>query len=168
MTYDYHSADSLAHFNAPLHDVANDPSPRLNVDASMQIFLDAGVPARQLVVGAPFYGRGLGRVAAEDAGLFQRGSAADAGDYREITWQALVRRRPAEHGFRRYWHPEAHVPWLYNADTGVFVSYDGPDGVRAKADYVRARGFGGIMFWELGGDDGTLLSTIDQVLRRSR
>jgi hexosaminidase len=168
MTYDYHSGDSLAHFNAPLHDVANDPSPGLNVDASMQIFLDAGVPAQQLVVGAPFYGRGLGSVAAEDAGLFQRGSAADAGDYREITWQALVRRRPAEHGFRRYWHPEAQVPWLYNADTGVFVSYDGPDGVRAKADYVRARGFGGIMFWELGGDDGTLLSTIDQVLRRSR
>jgi chitinase len=40
--------------------------------------------------------------------------------------------------------------------------------VRAKADYVRARGFGGIMFWELGGDDGTLLDTIDQVIRRGR
>jgi chitinase len=48
----------------------------------------------------------------------------------------------------------------------VFFSYDGPDGVRAKADYVRAGGFGGIMFWELGGDDGTQLRAIVDALTR--
>ncbi|MGH7447984.1 MAG: glycosyl hydrolase family 18 protein, partial [Longimicrobiales bacterium] len=132
----------------------------------MQVFLAAGVPAHQLVVGAPFYGRGYGNVGPANNGLFQPGARDAAGDYREVDYRVLVRRRPAEHGFRRFWHAEAQVPWLYNADTGVFFSYDGPDGVRAKADYVRARGFGGIMFWELGGDDGTLLGTIDEVLRR--
>ena len=163
MTYDYHSADTIAHFNAPLRAAADDPTPALTVDASMNVFLDAGVPARQLVVGVPFYGRGYGRVAADNDGLFQRGSRSDAGEYGEVDYREIVRRRPAEHGFRRYWHADAQVPWLYNAATGVFFSYDGPDGVRAKADYVRARGFGGIMFWELGGDDGTLLRVIDSV-----
>jgi chitinase len=167
MTYDYHSADTIAHFNAPLHAAANDPTPALTVAASMQVFLDAGVPADQLVVGAPFYGRGYGSVAAADHGLFQTGSPAAAGDYREVDYREVVRRRPAEHGFRRFWHPEAQVPWLYNAETGVFFTYDGPDGVRAKADYVRARGLGGIMFWEIGGDDGwVLLREIDSAIRQ--
>ncbi|HSK19283.1 MAG TPA: family 20 glycosylhydrolase [Longimicrobiales bacterium] len=163
MTYDYHSVDTIAHFNAPLRAGPHDPTPALTVDASMNAFLDAGVPAHQLVVGVPFYGRGYGGVAGEDNGLFQRGSRSDAGDYGEVDYREIVRRRPAEHGFRRYWHADAQVPWLYNADTRVFFSYDGPDGVRAKADYVRAHGFGGIMFWELGGDDGTLLRVIDSV-----
>ncbi|HEX6132429.1 MAG TPA: family 20 glycosylhydrolase [Longimicrobiales bacterium] len=166
MTYDYLSGRNTTHFNAPLRAAAADPAPDFNTDASMQIFLDAGVPAHMLVVGAPFYARGLGNVAPENNGLFQQGDPAAAGDFQTIDWRALVRRRPADHGFRRYWNDEARVPWLYNPDTRVFISYDGPDGVRAKADYVRARGFGGIMFWELGGDDGTLLRTIHETIMR--
>jgi chitinase len=166
MTYDYHSTDTVAHFNAPLRARTDDQTPRLNVDASMRAFMDAGVPARQLVVGAPFYGRGYGGVAQDGNGLFRRGDRAAAGDWAEVDYRTLVRRRPAEHGFRRYYDDTAAVPWLYNPETGVFFSYDGPDGVRAKADYVRAGGFGGIMFWELGGDDGTQLRAIVDALTR--
>src|SRR5690606_14015323 len=166
MTYDYVSGARRTHFNAPLHAAGDgDPSPAFNTDASIDIFLDAGVPAEKVVVGAPFYARGFGNVAPENNGLFQTGDAQAAGDYQTVDWRVLVRRRPADNGFRRFWHDQADVPWLYNPDTRVFITYDGPDGVRAKADYVRARGLGGIMFWELGGDDGTLLRTIHETLR---
>jgi chitinase len=164
MTYDYHSVDTIAHFNAPLYAVTADPSPRLNADASLGIFLAAGVPPRQLVIGIPFYGRGYGGVALERDGLFQKGDYSAAGEWGTggIDYRVLISKQPERHGFRRYWHSEAKVPWLYNPDLQVWISYDDPEAVRLKAEYVRARGLGGVMFWELGGDDGTLLRAIQQ------
>ncbi|CAN5570159.1 hypothetical protein BH24GEM3_BH24GEM3_25190 [soil metagenome] len=35
-----------------------------------------------------------------------------------------------------------------------------------KADYVRERGLGGVMIWELSGDDGTLLETLHRRLQQ--
>ena len=57
------------------------------------------------------------------------------------------------------------MPWLYNPATRVWISYDDPESVERKAEYVRRRGLGGVMFWELGGDDGTLLRAIQRGLR---
>jgi chitinase len=56
------------------------------------------------------------------------------------------------------------VPWLYNSDSRIFISYDDPESIAAKAEYVRREGYGGIMFWELGGDDGSLLRAIHRGL----
>jgi chitinase len=167
MTYDYHSGDTVAHFNSPLHAITGDPVPLWNIEASLRGFLEAGVPPRQLVVGAPFYGRGYGGVAAANNGLLQRGTEAAAGEWQSVDYRVLVQRQPERNGFTRYWHPEAQVPWLYNPQTGVFVSYDDPQSIAAKARYVREQGLGGIMFWELGGDNGELLQAIQEGLGRT-
>jgi hexosaminidase len=166
MTYDYHSVDTIAHFNAPLRAVRGDPTPAMNVDASMRVFTDAGVPRYKLIVGAPFYGRGYGDVGADASGLLQRGNARGATEWGSggIDYRSLVQKEPERNGFTRYWHPEAQVPWLYNAQTRTWISYDDPESIAAKAAYVREQRFGGIMFWELGGDNGTLLRAIHQGL----
>ena len=170
MTYDYHSVDTIAHFNAPLYAVAGDPTPELNVDTSMRLFLEAGVPATRLVVGIPFYGRGYAGVAAGRDGLFQKAEYSGAGEWGTggIDYRVLMSKEPERHGFRRHWHPEAKSPWLYNAETQVWISYDDSQSVRLKAEYVREHGLGGVMFWELGGDDGTLLGAIHRGLRPGR
>jgi chitinase len=160
MAYDYHSVDTLAHFNAPLHAAAGDPTPGLNVDASLRAFLDGGVPAEKLVLGIPFYGRGYGGVADVGDGLFQRGERARAGEWGELDYRALVARDPQGAGFRRFWQPQAMVPWLFDPRSGTWISYDDPQSVALKAAYARERGLGGVMFWEIGGDDGTLLTAI--------
>ena len=82
-----------------------------------------------------------------------------------IDYRVLMSKEPERHGFRRHWHPEAKSPWLYNAETQVWISYDDSQSVRLKAEYVREHGLGGVMFWELGGDDGTLLGAIHRGLR---
>ncbi|MEU8892855.1 chitinase C-terminal domain-containing protein [Streptomyces sp. NPDC048442] len=46
------------------------------------------------------------------------------------------------------------APWLWNADTKVFLSTEDEQSVGAKADYVVDRGIGGTMIWELAGDYG--------------
>jgi len=169
MTYDYHAGSREAHFNAPLYAPAGDPTPQLNVDASVRYYRERGVPANKIVLGVPFYGRSYGRVPRANRGLFQRagGPAPREWGPAEIDFDQLLRKRPEANGFRRYWHPDARVPWLYNESTGTWITYDDVESIGQKADYARARGLGGVMAWELGGDgDGRLVRAISERLGR--
>jgi chitinase len=70
-----------------------------------------------------------------------------------------------QNGYTRYWHDSAQVPWLYSPSAGVFISYDDPESLARKADYVQEWGLGGVMFWELSADDSSLLETLYSRLR---
>jgi chitinase len=161
MTYDYHTGGSIAHFNAPLFAATNDPTPELNVDASMRAFRAGGVPAEKLLVGIPFFARVYGKVPNVNAGLFQP-SAGPPEDWRESEgdWRRLSRTRLTNTRYTRHWESSAKVPWLYDPASGTWISYDDPDAVRAKVDYAREHGFGGVIIWELGADDGRLMQAI--------
>lgn len=56
-------------------------------------------------------------------------------------------------GYIRHWDDAATAPYLYNPTTRVWVGYDDPQSMGEKAGFVRANGLGGVMFWELSGDD---------------
>jgi chitinase len=166
MTYDYHAAPGAAHFNSPLYAAANDPTPTWNVDASMAAFVEGGVPANKLLVGVPFYGRAYGQVPNVNGGLFQRGTQNPPGwKQGDGDWRTLARTRLKDPRYVRHWEAKARVPWLYDSTSGTWVSYDDPESVAAKATYVRERGFGGVVIWELGGDDGSLMRAITESLR---
>ena len=166
MTYDYHTGGSIAHFNAPLYAATNDPTPELNADASMRAFQAGGVPSDKLLVGIPFFARAYGGVPNLNAGLFQpsggppkdwQGSAGD--------WRQLARTQLRDHRYERHWESAARVPWLFDPRTGTWITYDDPQSVRAKVDYVRERGLGGVVIWELFGDDGSLMGAIGNLGR---
>jgi chitinase len=161
MTYDYHAGPGITNFNAPLYAAAGDPTPELNVDETMRAFLAAGVPPSKLLVGVPFYGHAYGGVPNVNAGLFQRGSGRPA-DWKEGDgdWRVLAHTRLLDPRYVRHWEPKAQVPWLYDSVSGTWVSYDDPQSVAAKVRYVRERGLGGVVIWELGGDDGALMRAI--------
>lgn len=168
MTYDYHSGSAMAHFNAPLYATDDDPTPTYNVDSTVALYRRGGVPPQKIVVGVPFYGRSYGGVHGENGGLFEPATQPPPAwrtglDYRQIAAKNLT-----SQGFKRYWHPQAQVPWLHNDSIGVFITYDDAESIGLKANYVRRNGLGGIMIWEIGGDDGTLLDVIHQRLRQAR
>ena len=58
------------------------------------------------------------------------------------------------------------MPWLYDAETQIMISYDDAESLAAKAGYVREHGLGGVMIWELKADDAdsTLLTALDTAL----
>lgn len=161
MTYDYHSGSSRTGFNSPLYPAKGDPTPSLNVDVTMRAFLDAGVPAGKLLVGIPFYGRGYGSVPSVNSGLFQPGTGSPSGwRPRDGDWNVLSQTRLKDPHYVRHWESAARVPWLYDSTSGTWVSYDDPQSVGEKVLYVRERGLGGVVIWELGGDDGNLMRAI--------
>jgi chitinase len=161
MTYDYHSGPGTTNFNAPLYAAKGDPTPGLNVDASMRAFLDGGVAAGKLLVGVPFYGHGYGDVPNVNDGLFQQGNGTPLG-WKETggDWRVLAQTRLRDPHYVRHWESSAQVPWLYDSTTKTWVSYDDPQSVAAKARYVREHRLGGLVIWELGGDDGALMRAI--------
>jgi chitinase len=166
MTYDYHSAPGKTNFNAPLYSAPNDPTPGWNVDASMVAFIKGGVPANKLLVGVPFYGHAYGQVPNVNAGLYQPGTQNPPGwKQGDGDWRILAQTRLNDARYVRRWEATSRVPWLYDSTSGTWVSYDDPESVAAKASYVRERGLGGVVIWELGGDDGALMRAITASLR---
>jgi chitinase len=159
MTYAFHGTwSTITNFDAPLFASTTDPSPTLqrivyNTDAAVQAYLAAGLAPDKLVVGVPFYGYGWKGVPDVNHGLYQPPNGLPPGtlapgvfSYRDLAANYVPT-------YTRYWHDEALVPWLFNSQTGIMISYDDPESVGRKADYVREHSLGGAMIWELSADD---------------
>jgi chitinase len=56
-------------------------------------------------------------------------------------------------GYTRGFQNEAQAPWLYNPKTQIFITYEDPQSLGARADYASANHLGGMMIWELSFDD---------------
>jgi len=170
MAYDFHGSwDKVANLNAPLYTTLADPAPdTLNAHAAVQGYLAAGVPADKLVLGVPFYGRGWAGVPDVDHGLYQTATHLPKGTWEQgvFDYKDLAQNYVDQNGYTRHWHAEARVPWLYNPAVQVFITYDDPESLGLKADYVNAWNLGGVMFWELSADDGALLDALYARLRQ--
>jgi chitinase len=154
MTYDFHSGGTMAGFNSALYNHDDPSNPKRNTHDAVQAIVAKGVPRGKLVVGVPFYGRGWRGV--ESSSLWSTGtSTLPVGGYRVIAASFL--KNP---GFVRYWDDVAKVPWLYNAETKEWITYEDPQSMRIKGEYIAAQTLGGAMFWELSNDDGTLLDAL--------
>jgi chitinase len=163
MAYDFHGAWSKStNFNAPLYKAQDDPDAANNVDAAVKYYLAAGVPPNKLNLGVPFYGRGWGNVPLQNNGLYQSTDELPVGTfgYGYYDYWDIPTRYTDKNGFTRYWNDEAKVPWLYNPAERVFITYDDPESIGFKADYVMDNQLGGVMAWDLSNDDGSLLSTL--------
>ncbi|WP_394779048.1 glycoside hydrolase family 18 protein [Undibacterium sp.] len=162
------------------------PSPfAMTADAAVQQYLQAGVPANKIVLGLPFYGRAYFAASAVNHGLYQPfttpagdnyhgdttllygcDACAKRGDPRSAGYDDIEKLLSGQFGYQRYFSDESKVPWLYNADKKIFVSYDDAQSFRYKSKYLKQQGLAGAMFWHLGQDDaaGTLLRTLHRSL----
>jgi chitinase len=154
MTYDFHTGGSRVGFNAALYNHDDPSDPRLNLHDAVQAILAKGVPRSKLVAGVPFYGRGWRGV--ESADVWSAGTVPmQVGGYKTIAETFL--KMP---GFLRHWDEVAKVPWLYNAESKEWISYEDPESMRLKGQYIAAQHLSGAMFWELSNDEGRLLDAL--------
>lgn len=159
MIYDLHwNTEPLTQLHSPLfHDPADPSKAPANTrygDYAVHGFLKAGVPAEKIVFGVPFYGKGWTGVKGVNHGLYQpaSGPAKQEGSYRQL------KAMPATSD--RQFVQTAATCTIWNAPN--FWSYDCPEALRAKMQYIREHRLRGVMFWELGHDtdDSELLKIL--------
>jgi len=168
MSYDFHtpstaSTDPITGFNAALKMDPKDKEPNLiekkdfNVDAATQEYINLGIPKNKINAGLATYGRGFGGVDgnADNHGLFA--------PYTEVpgigTWEHgvfdywdLKQNYVNKNNYTMYEDDTAGVPWLYNDDKKIFISYDDEASTAKKAQYILDQDLGGAMMWEFSGD----------------
>lgn len=159
--------DPVTTHEAPLYGNPAAPFPGFNADTGIQTFLSNGVPASKLVLGMPYYGQGFKSVPDVNNGLFQIhfGSVADGTwsadgifDYKDLKHGTQGHQYINANGYTAYRDPISHAPYLYNAETNTFISYEDEVSVAEKAAYARDMSLAGVMCWSLNMDttDGAL------------
>ena len=119
---------------------------QFSVDKSVQFYISNGVPPSKIMIGAAFYSRGF----AFTEGLGYPGSGivphksweSGVSDYKDLP-------RP---GSVEHWDSTAKATYSYDAQQKVFLSYDSPDTIREKWNYVWKYDLKGILAWESSGD----------------
>ncbi len=177
MTYDFMGAwDMTTGHHAALYDNKGTHAGFNGADA-VENLLAAGVPSQKIVLGAAFYGRawkGTQRGTSHAPELFPiYGTATgpatgtwEAGvyDYRDLYNRFIGPNNTGINGFTVHYDAVAEAPYLWNATTGEFISYESPRSIKAKTDFVNTYNLGGVLSWEIDADNGHLLNAINEGL----
>ena len=177
MTYDFHGpwqgdGDAVTGYLSALYSQEDDPLPEpyhsgYNTDAAVQSYLAAGIESDKLQVGFPFYGRGFAGVTNANNGLYQEWTNCPwfgtwengVFDYYDLQANYI-----SVNSYENFWDEEAKATWLYNASSGVMITYCDTLSTAYKAEYVLDMELGGAMFWEFNGDHNEeLLDVIYEV-----
>ena len=163
MCYDYNEpseSGNLTGHNSPLYANPSDPR-KVASDTSIQEFEAAGVPASKLVLGLAFYGHTWGSVPATNHGLFQQGKAVPHAYNSYGNIKATLLNKPGSKA-TRYWDEDAKVPYIYDPESQIFLSYEDPQSMAIKSKYVLDHHLAGVMFWDYESDPtGALLKSIN-------
>jgi chitinase len=162
-TYDYHGSFDPATVgtgvNSPLLEDST-PNGPFSIKNSVESYLAAGISGAKINLGLPTYGRSYTvanpslLVPHPAPGLPFSGpgpagpATAEAGTlaYYEIVQQLLAK------SLTSGWDPGTLTPYAYNAQTGVWVSYDNEQSIGYKISYLLEKGLGGAMFWAIDDD----------------
>jgi chitinase len=162
MTYDYSHGDSIAIHHTNLS-ASKQYSSNEYAASAVTDFEAAGVPASKLVMGIAFYGHSFKVIDNNQHGLGIKvvGGRIQLGGGYTFIKDSLVNQK----GFKYYKDKNANAPYLYNADTNQFISFDDEWSVKNKCRYVRENDMAGVMFWEYANDKKEyLLDEIDKDL----
>lgn len=101
-------------------------------DKAVKAHLDAGLPLNKLVLGMPFYSRGIGH-----------------------EWIASNQFQSVKEkeGLEEFWDTEGCVPYMKNKEGKIVMTYDNPLSISIKCKYIKKKGLLGGMYWHYGYDD---------------
>lgn len=162
MTYDfYHGGDHRTGHHSNFRPSSSPERDKNSIINAVDLHIQAGVPPHKINLGIPFYGRKWTAVkSGENQGLFQEAeSVGDIVFYRQIV--PCLR----DDAYQQHWDEAAQAPYLWNPEEAVFISYENARSMTAKVQYLKAKGLGGVMFWEYSDDyQGELLGALDRAL----
>jgi chitinase len=127
-----------------------DSATPISIDSTVKLYLAAGVPAAKLGIGIGFYGLCYSSpVTGPDQAL--NGSTLLASDG-TISYANIMTNYYSASA--RQWDSLARVPYLsfsapHAPDGCTYISYDDEQSIAEKGTYLKAKGLGGVIEWEL-------------------
>ncbi|EEQ90757.1 chitinase [Blastomyces dermatitidis ER-3] len=116
-----------------------------NADEAITAYVAGGVHPKKIVFGLPLYGRAF----EQTDGPGHPFQGVGEGSWESGVWDYKVLPQP---GSEEVNDDDLKASWSYDRNARKMISYDTPAIVAQKADYIRKRGMGGGMWWELSGD----------------
>jgi chitinase len=156
MTYDFFGAfdaDGPTAPHSPLTSYEGIPTEGFNSDAAITKLTGLGIPASKLLLGLGFYGRGWTGVSQAEPGGSATGPAPGTYEQGIEDYKVLKNRCPSTGTIGGTSYSHCGNEWW---------SFDTPQTIGGKVDYIQERGLGGAFFWEFSGDtpDGELISAV--------
>ena len=179
---------------SPLFDSKQDPlyGQDLDIDATVDAYLAAGVPPYKYTMGLPLYGAGWTGVPNKNHGLYQNSTgpspvlwANGTGLCPDLSGNTLgcdtlltpglatysTLSNLTANGYTSYYDPKRVAVSLYDPTAGTFYTFDDPSVALLKMLYIEVKvpgGLGGAYVWALKDDDanGTMVKTMAAGLGR--
>jgi chitinase len=182
------SWDTQTNHASPLYDDKQDPlfGQGLDIDATVNAYLKAGVPPHKYTMGVPLYGAGWTGVPNVNHGLYQNSTGPSPIPWANgtglcpdpsgntpgcdtlltpglATYSTLA--TLTANGYTKNFDARRVAETLYDPSTGTFYTYDSPYTAFAKMLYINLKvpgGLGGAYVWAVKDDDanGTMVKTM--------
>ncbi|MGG7177727.1 glycosyl hydrolase family 18 protein [Clostridium paraputrificum] len=167
MTYDFHGSwENTTNHHSAIYKNNEDPTDydkyTYSAEDSMKMYVkEYGIPSEKLNVGSPFYSRGWSVV--DDStgkdGLFSTAKKGYKGSWDgpqnpggQIPWFQLKNMENKD-GWKKYFDNKSKVPYLYNKELKAMLTYEDEDSLKERCDFVLKNEYGGMIIWEISGDD---------------
>jgi len=121
-----------------------------SIQESVNIFVNSNnIPAAKIIVGVAFYGIKQ----KYENGLWKRVGS--------VFYDSIKKNYLGNSNYTAYFDDIAGVPYILKNDGTEFISYDDPQSIVLKCQFIYANDLGGMMYWENGTDTtGTLLAAM--------
>ncbi len=173
-TYGFRGSWSeLTGHHTPLYGDERDPRGELsieqfNADGAINAYLNYGVPAEKINMGVAFYAQAWRNVPEGQLfGLFQTNDGIPNGTRDGgILYYGDLAPLLFDTDYIQYYDTVAEAAWLYNPRRRIAISYETPQSIRAKANYIRTLELGGAYVREVAfdGEEYPLIRTLSGVL----
>lgn len=116
-----------------------------NADFAVDAYIAGGVHPKKIIFGLPLYGRAFENT----KGPGHSFKGVGEGSWENGVWDYKVL---PQDGSSEHDDDKLIASWSYASRQKKMISYDTPATARKKVDYIKGKGLGGGMWWELSGD----------------
>lgn len=147
MAYDFAGSwsDHSGHDANLYANTENPNATPFNTDDAVKAYIAGGVPANKIVLGMPIYGRSFQKT----DGIGKTFSGVGSGSWENGVWDY---KDLPKSGASMQCDNVAKGCYSYDSSTKELISFDTPNMISTKVDYLKGKGLGGSMFWEASAD----------------